>query len=163
MQAGRRVGLAICRRLGRVCFVELEHQRIEPAVVHHGAIERGMATHDQRSGALHPGRIDVVGQRLAFEVEDVRQPGVGLQEYRLHEHAAEVAVEHHHVARRERLRRFQEQVVELGELGIGEVARDLRGARNLLHGEPSVLGVNRRLSYAGLPPGAGTLKLPITR
>ena len=101
LEAGRRVVGA--RRLE---VVELEDQRIEPAVLGDRARQRRVAAQDQRLGTRAPGPVGIVGQRLALEVEHMRQPGLGFEQHRLHDHAAQVAVEHHGIERLEGLGRL---------------------------------------------------------
>ena len=42
-------------------------------------------------------------------------------EHRLRQHAAEIAIEHHHIERLQRSRDLGQQVIEFADLGIGEV------------------------------------------
>ena len=108
-------------------FVELEHQRLEPAVFHDGAVECGVAAQDQRGGARRPFGIDVVWQRLAVEIEDMGHPQIAFQQHGLNQHAAQKAVEHHDINRLEGFWGCGQQVVELGKLGVGQVAVDMGG------------------------------------
>ena len=118
--------------LGRlVAAVGLEQEWIEAAVLGQRAVERRMATQDERAEApLLGGRLGLA-PAMPAGIEHVRQPGVGIEQDRLDDDAAEEPFEHDAVERLERLRDAGEQRVELGELGLAQVlvGRSHRAAR----------------------------------
>ncbi len=93
---GGRLGRLVGRRGFRfVClFIEIQHHGVEPAVFHHLPIQGAMAARHQLADAGQPVGVDALGQHAAVVIEDRRQPFLDVDQARLHQDAAQVAVQH---------------------------------------------------------------------
>mmetsp|Transcript_10189 Transcript_10189/g.19629 ORF Transcript_10189/g.19629 Transcript_10189/m.19629 type:complete len:633 (-) Transcript_10189:93-1991(-) len=107
--------------------VDVQHDRVEPAILHQAPVQRGVTALHQGRHAVQPRGVDMLGQLAAVVVEDRRQPFVQLDQPRLHDHATQIAVEHGRIQRVQRRRRRGQQFVEFGELGVGQVLGGAHG------------------------------------
>ena len=114
---------------------------VEPVARVDGALQFGVATAHQ---CQQFGGIVSWWQRPALDVQHNRLPACWRHHLRLQDHAAQVAVERHHVHRLQRRRQCGQQVLQAVEVGIvqggdGRVRRGAGRARGMGHARIVVL------------------------